>query len=95
MNGPFDMTYPPGFRRFRHLRTFKFIRCVWVVEREFGYGKAMRVVDSDHPRFTVGSRFDYGFLDIAVSAGYRVQIDPVPPHVLHDIKEAKRERSAE
>lgn len=70
----------------------KFIRCVWVVERQFGYGKAMRVVASDHPRFSVGTRFDFGFLDIATKEGYLVQIDPVPPHVIHDMEEARRER---
>lgn len=63
----------------------KFIRCVWVVENEYGYGKAMRVVDSDHPRFQVGTRFDYGFLNIAVTEGYIVQIDPVPLHVQHEM----------
>jgi hypothetical protein len=73
----------------------KIIRCVWVAEREWGYGKAMRVVDSTHPRFIVGSRFDYGFLDIAVTEGYRVNIGAVPPHVLHDIENAKQERLRE
>ncbi len=34
----------------------------WVPEKEYGYGKAMRVIESDHKRFTKGSRFDYGFL---------------------------------
>lgn len=72
----------------------KFIRCVWVAEREFGYGKALRIVDSDHPRFTIGTRFDFGFLDIAVSEGYQIQIEPVPPAVQHDIEEARRERQA-
>lgn len=64
----------------------KRIRCVWVVEKEFGYGKAMRVVASNHPRFIVGSRFDFGFLTIAVEEGYRVSIAPVAPHVLHAMK---------
>jgi hypothetical protein len=70
----------------------RFIRCVWVVEREWGYGKAMRVVASDHPRFTVGSRFDFGFLDIAVTEGYRVLIDSVAPHVKHDMEVQRAER---
>ena len=74
--------------------TERMIRCVWVVERAFGYGKAMRVVASDHPRFSVGTRFNFGFLDIAVTEGYRVQIDPVPPHVKHDMEEDRRERQA-
>ena len=44
----------------------------WVVEEEFGYGKAMRVIESDHPRFTKGYRFDYGFFRIATDEGYTI-----------------------
>ena len=44
----------------------------WVLEEEFGYGKAMRVIESDHPRFTKGSRFNYGFFDIATDRGYTI-----------------------
>ena len=44
----------------------------WVPEQAFGYGKAMRVIVSDHPRFTPGSRFDFGFMDIATDEGYTV-----------------------
>lgn len=84
--------YPPNPFVARSESEQRFIRCVWVVEREFGYGKAMRVVASDHPRFVVGSRFDYGFLDIAVTEGYRVQIDSVPPHVKHDMEVQREER---
>lgn len=82
-----------GFDAARSARA-KFIRCVWVAEREFGYGKALRIEDSDHPRFTIGTRFDFGFLNIAVSEGYQIQIEPVPPAVQHDIEEARRERQA-
>jgi hypothetical protein len=32
------------------------------------------VIDSDHPRFDRGTRFDYGFLKIALSEGYDVHI---------------------
>ena len=42
----------------------------WVKEEAFGYGKAMRVISSNHPRFVVGSRFDYGFFSIATNEGY-------------------------
>ena len=44
----------------------------WVPEEDFGYGKAMRVIESDHKRFTNGSRFDYGFFSIATEEGYTI-----------------------
>lgn len=44
----------------------------WVAEEEFGYGKAMRVIESDHVRFTKGTRFDFGFMDIATDEGYTI-----------------------
>ena len=44
----------------------------WVPEETFGYGKAMRVIDSDHERFINGSRFDFGFFSIATDEGYTI-----------------------
>ena len=44
----------------------------WVPEAQYGYGSAMRVIESDHPRFTVGSRFDYGYFGIATDEGYTI-----------------------
>ena len=44
----------------------------WVKEEEFGYGKAMRVIESDHERFSKGTRFDYGFFGIATDEGYTI-----------------------
>ncbi len=44
----------------------------WVEEKDFGYGMAMRVIESDHPRFVVGSRFDFGFFNIATMEGYKI-----------------------
>lgn len=45
----------------------------WIDEElQFGYGKAMRVIKSDHPRFVVGSRFDFGFFGIATDEGYAI-----------------------
>jgi len=44
----------------------------WVKEEEYGYGKAMRVIESDHERFIVGSRFDYGFFNVATDQGYTI-----------------------
>lgn len=55
---------------------FKRIVVQWVKEEEFGYGKAMRVVESNHPRFVVGSRFDYGFFNIASEEGYIIISNP-------------------
>ena len=42
----------------------------WVPEVE--YGKAMRVIESEHERFTPGTRFDYGFFNIVTDEGYTV-----------------------
>ena len=44
----------------------------WVLEEKWGYGKAMRVIESDHSRFSKGTRFDYGFLSIATDQGYTI-----------------------
>jgi hypothetical protein len=44
----------------------------WVPEKRFGYGMAMRVIQSDHPRFSVGTRFDFGFFSIATQEGYTI-----------------------
>lgn len=44
----------------------------WVKEKEWGYGKAMRVIESTHPRFSKGTRFDYGFFSIATDEGYTI-----------------------
>jgi hypothetical protein len=44
----------------------------WVPEKNYGYGKAMRVVESGHKRFVVGSRFDFGFFSIATDEGYTI-----------------------
>jgi hypothetical protein len=42
----------------------------WIPEKE--YGKSMLVIASDHPRFVMGSRFDYGFMGIATNEGYTI-----------------------
>lgn len=44
----------------------------WVQNGEFMYDKAMRVINSDHPRFKVGTRFDFGFFNIATDEGYTI-----------------------
>ena len=43
----------------------------WVACDGF-YEKEMCVIWSDHERFTKGSRFDYGFFNIASSEGYTI-----------------------
>ena len=50
----------------------KVIIVKWVKEEEWGYGKAMQVIESSHQRFTVGSRFDWGFFSIVTDEGYTV-----------------------
>ena len=42
----------------------------WFEEKEFGYKHAMRVIRSDNKRFVEGSRFDFGFFQIAQDEGY-------------------------
>lgn len=49
----------------------------WVPEETFGYGKAMRVIASDHERFTPGSRFDFGFMHVATDEGYTIVSLPI------------------
>ena len=39
------------------------------------YNKIPVVTKSNHPRFVVGKRLDYGFLQIALSEGYKVTIN--------------------
>ena len=50
----------------------KKITVKWVKEEKFGYGMAMRVIESTHERFVVGSRFDFGFFSIATEEGYEI-----------------------
>ena len=51
------------------------------------YPWAMYVVASGHPRFVVGSRFDFGFMKIALNEGYTVIVGPVPD----DLRERDRD----
>lgn len=55
----------------------------WVKEEELGYEKAMRVIASDHERFTPGSRFDFGFFRIATSDGYTIISLPMDLAITH------------
>lgn len=56
----------------------RIIRCIWVEEKAFGYKHALKVVYSTHPRFTAGSRFDWGFAHIATQEdGYELHIAPM------------------
>jgi hypothetical protein len=55
----------------------KKIVAIWEkAEKEFG-GKELRVIQSNHPRFVVDSRFDFGFLNIATEEGYICEIHPM------------------
>jgi len=39
--------------------------------------KEMRVIYSDHERFGEGTRFDYGFMNIAIREGYTIIVLPL------------------
>lgn len=49
----------------------------WVIEGKYGYEMAMRVIESDHERFSKGTRFDFGFFNIAISEGYTIISLPI------------------
>ena len=49
----------------------------WVPEKGFGYDTAMQVIESDHPRFIKGTRFDFGFFKIATNEGYTIVSHPL------------------
>ena len=55
----------------------KIIIVQWIPEEEWGYGKAMQVVYSTHPQFITGSRFDFGFFQIATNEGYMITSLPM------------------
>ena len=72
----------------------------WVPENSL-YEKAMQVVVSNHPRFTVGNRFDLGFMSIVTDEGYTVVSLPMPPYdnkvvakSSHNKPSAKRRKAA-
>lgn len=49
----------------------------WIPESTYEYGMAMKVIKSNHPRFTVNTRFDYGFFGIATKEGYTITSLPM------------------
>lgn len=53
----------------------KKITVVWQAEDSF-YEKAMIVAYSDHERFIKGTRFDFGFMQIASREGYIIEVLP-------------------
>lgn len=50
----------------------KIIIVKWVPEETSGYGKAMQVIESNHERFSNGTRFDFGFFSLATDEGYTI-----------------------
>lgn len=56
----------------------KVIVCEWFEEKQWGYDHALRVIESNHPRFIKGSRFDWGFANLATQEdGYELKIKPL------------------
>ena len=53
----------------------KYLVAQWRPEKSH-YNMALYVVCSNHPRFIDGSRFDFGFLNIASCEGYTITILP-------------------
>ena len=53
----------------------KYLVVQWQPE-DSHYNMAMRVIAANHPRFVAGSRFDFGFLNIASCEGYTITVLP-------------------
>ena len=59
------------------MKKMKKIIVIWVeTPNDKMYDREMRVVYSNHKRFTKGTRFDFGFLDIASKEGYIIEVLP-------------------
>jgi len=57
------------------MEKMKKIIAIWVkCDPKTGYEHELRVTASDHYRFTEGTRFDFGFLQVANREGYTVEI---------------------
>lgn len=52
------------------------IKIIDVSNEDGIYPSEMRVIYSTHDRFIVDSRFDYGFMNIAIKEGYTIIILP-------------------
>ena len=44
----------------------------WIPQEDWGYDKVMKVIYSDHSRFVEGSRFDFGYFQIATTEGFTI-----------------------
>jgi len=65
----------------------KTITVKWIKEDKSGYGKAMRVIESDHGRFSRGTWFDFGFFRTATDEGYVIISLPMDKQPVSIIKE--------
>jgi hypothetical protein len=55
----------------------KKIVVVWIEnEGDKMYGGEMRVMYSNHERFVKGTRFDFGFMRIAMAEGFIIEVLP-------------------
>ena len=54
----------------------KIIIVQWIPEEGL-YGQAMQIIYSTHPQFIKGTRFDFGFFQIATNEGYIITSLPM------------------
>jgi len=54
----------------------KWVECSPEKTKAWGYKKEMIVMYSNHERFSAGTRFDFGFLQIARDEGYIIEVLP-------------------
>ena len=65
----------------------EYIVVQWLLESSI-HQKSMRVKVSNHPRFKTGTRFDFGFLEIASEEGYVITV--LPSKEILTIKKRKK-----
>lgn len=55
----------------------QWFKCSEEKKKMFGYDNEMYVVDSNHPLFVFGTRFDFGFIERASEDGYIIELIPL------------------
>lgn len=79
----------------KKVKVRKFIKAEMQLDRAYPYSRGPfpfipYVVEGNHPRFKTGTRFDYGFLQVALQDGYQVTIKPPKKEAIKQAVETYR-----
>lgn len=58
----------------------KTITVKWIPHKDFVYGRTMKVIESNHKKFTVGTEFSFELFHIVSDEGYTVTLLPLDPN---------------